>query len=69
MFCSFRQVRGLIATPHDDLESLVYVICYLLNFQNLPWISIFKEEEAKKADLAPIDLLNIRDKNSDIFTK
>ena len=36
-FCSLRTAQRLMQTRRDDLESLLYLICYMIRI-NLPWI-------------------------------
>ena len=45
-FSSWRQQLGYTAHPHDDLESLVYTMVFLLGGK-LPWSSAWSDEPAK----------------------
>ena len=36
MFASFDQIDGRRAEPRDDIESLIYLLTYLLNDEKLP---------------------------------
>ena len=44
MFASKAQIQGKIAQPEDDLESLVYLLCYILNNDKLPWSFILDKD-------------------------
>lgn len=45
-FSSWRQQLGYTAHPHDDLESLIYTMIFLLGGK-LPWSSAWSDEPAK----------------------
>ena len=45
MFASSNQANGHRALPVDDIESLIYVIYYLLNGLQLPWGKVFMQYE------------------------
>ena len=49
MFASMAQIYGKIAKPWDDLDSLIYLICYLLNDCYLPWSGVLDKKTDKQS--------------------
>ena len=40
MFASLNSCRGYSKSRRDDIESALYILCYLLNDSKLPWSDI-----------------------------
>lgn len=52
LFASLNSCRGFNKSRRDDIESLFYVLIYLLNEEYLPWCDLFsKEPGAERPDL------------------
>ena len=63
MFESFHRSRGSKLSRRDDIESLIYVLLYLLNNGILPWTSTIKRKnlslEQKKMFRSSIGMISI----------
>lgn len=47
MFASLNSCRGYSKSRRDDIESALYILCYLLHDQSLPWSDI--RDKVKKS--------------------
>lgn len=50
-FASLNSVRGFNKSRRDDIESLFYLLIYMLNQDNLPWCDLLKHDDGVKPDL------------------
>lgn len=48
LFASLNSCRGNNKSRRDDLQSIIYIMVYLLNGQNLPWSEFHKKFKGMK---------------------
>lgn len=52
LFASLNSCRGFNKSRRDDVESIFYILIYMLNEQNLPWCDLLvKDKEGPQRDL------------------
>lgn len=51
MFASLNSCRGFNKSRRDDIESIFYILIFLLNNQYLPWCDLLNRPDGQKPDL------------------